>query len=250
MVFEDEKVARQLADQRQAQRRVEALTENRPLKLTELYDQVKEGTTAELRVIIKTDVQGSLGAIQSSLLKLNEETDEGVTLSIQYASTGAISESDINLASTTNSIVIGFNVRPDAAAKRAADVAGVDVRYYSIIYQLIDEVKLAMTGLLAPVFEDVTDGYAEVRETFKLPNNDVVAGLYVLDGKVVRNSRVRVLRSGTVVFEGGTSSLKRFKDDVREVAAGYECGLGLDGFNDIQVGDQIESFHREEVART
>jgi translation initiation factor IF-2 len=250
LVFEDEKAARQIAEQRQAQRRVEALTENRPLKLTELYDQVQEGTTAELRVIIKADVQGSLGAIQGSLLKLNDETDQGVTLSIQYASTGAISESDINLASTTNSIVIGFNVRPDAAAKRAADSAGVDVRYYSIIYQLIDEVKQAMTGLLAPVFEDVTDGYAEVRETFKLPNNDVVAGLYVLDGKIFRNSRARVLRSGTVVFEGGISSLKRFKDDVREVAAGYECGLGLDGFNDIQVGDQIEFFHRQEVART
>ncbi|HEV2128572.1 MAG TPA: translation initiation factor IF-2 [Thermomicrobiales bacterium] len=250
MAFEDEKAARQLAEQRQAQRRVESLTENRPLKLTELYDQVQEGTTAELRVIVKADVQGSLGAIQGSLLKLNEETDAGVTLSIQYASTGAISESDINLASTTNSIVIGFNVRPDAAAKRAADVAGVDVRYYTIIYQLIDEVKQAMTGLLAPVFEDVTDGYAEVRETFKLPNNDVVAGLYVLDGRINRNSRARVLRSGTVVFEGGLSSLKRFKDDVREVSAGYECGLGLEGFNDIQVGDQIEFFHREEVART
>ncbi len=250
LVFEDEKAARQLAEQRQAQRRVEALTENRPVKLTELYDQVQEGTTAELRVIIKADVQGSLGAIQSSLLKLNEESDQGVTLSIQYASTGAISDSDINLASITNSIVIGFNVRPDAAAKRAADASGVDVRYYSVIYQLIEEVQQAMTGLLAPVFEDVTDGYAEVRETFKLPNNDVVAGLYVLDGKVMRNSRARVLRSGTVVFEGGISSLKRFKDDVREVAAGYECGLGLDGFNDVQVGDQIEFFHRQEVART
>ena len=250
IVFEDEKAARQLAETRQAQRRVESLTENRPIKLTELYDQVQEGTTAELRVILKADVQGSLGAIQQSLLKLNEETDEGVTLSIQFASTGAISESDINLASTTNSIVIGFNVRPDVAAKRAADTAGVDVRFYTIIYQLFDEVKQAMTGMLAPVFEDVTDGYAEVRETFKLPNNDVVAGMYVLDGKIFRNSRARVLRSGTVVFEGGISSLKRFKDDVREVSAGYECGLGLDGFNDIQVGDQIEFLHREEVART
>lgn len=250
LVFEDEKEARQLAEQRQAMRRVESLTENRPIKLTELYDQVQEGTTAELRVILKADVQGSLGAIQQSLLKLNEETDEGVTLSIQFASTGAISESDINLAATTNSIVIGFNVRPDVAAKRAADTAGVDVRFYTIIYQLFDEVKQAMTGMLAPVFEDVTDGYAEVRETFKLPNNDVVAGMYVLDGKIYRNSRARVLRSGTMVFEGGISSLKRFKDDVREVAAGYECGLGLDGFNDIQVGDQIEFLHREEVART
>jgi translation initiation factor IF-2 len=249
MVFEDEKAARQLAEQRHAARRIESLSESRPVKLTELYDQVKEGKTAELRVILKADVQGSLGAIQNALLKLNETSDEGVTLSIQLAATGMITESDINLAQTTDSIVIGFNVRPDAAAKRAADAAGVDIRFYTIIYDLLDEVKAAMTGLLAPVFEDVTDGYAEVRDTFKLPNNDVVAGLYVLDGKVVRNSRARVLRSGTVVFEGGIKSLRRFKDDVREVAAGYECGIGLDGFNDIQVGDQMEFIHREEVAR-
>jgi len=250
MAFEDEKTARQLAEQREAQRRIQSLTENRPVKLTELYDQVQEGTTAELRVILKADVQGSLGAIQNALLKLNDETDQSVQLSIQFSGTGAISESDINLASTTNSIVIGFNVRPDVAAKRMADVTGVDVRYYTVIYGLLDEVKLAITGLLAPVFEDVTDGYAEVRDTFKLPSNDVVAGLYVLDGKVPRNSRARVLRSGTVMFEGRISSLKRFKDDVREVSAGYECGLGLEGFNDLQVGDQIEFLHTEEVART
>ena len=250
LVFEDEKAARQLAEQRTAQRRIESLSENRPIKLTELFDQVKEGKTAELRVILKADVQGSLGAIQNALLKLNEDTDQGVQLSIQLAATGAISESDINLAVTTGSIVVGFNVRPDAAGKRAADNAGVDVRFYTIIYELLDEIKKAMTGLLAPVFEDVTDGYAEVRDTFKLPSNDVVAGLYVLDGKVTRNSRARVLRSGTVVFEGSIKSLKRFKEDAREVAAGYECGLGLDGFNDIQVGDQIEFLHRQEVARS
>jgi len=250
LVFDDEKTARQLAEQRQARRRVESLSENRPVKLTELYDQVKEGKTEELRVILKADVQGSLGAIQNALLKLNDSMEQGVQLSIQLAATGAISESDINLAATTRSIVIGFNVRPDAAAKRAADAAGIDVRFYTIIYNLLDEVKAAMTGLLAPIFEDVTDGYAEVRETFKLPNNDVVAGLYVLDGKAIRNSRARVLRSGTVVFEGGIKSLKRFKEDAREVAAGYECGLGLDGFNDIQVGDQMEFLHRQEIART
>ena len=250
LVFEDEKAARQLAEQRHAQRRMASLSENRPIKLTELFDQVKEGKTAELRVIVKADVQGSLGAIQASLLKLNEDTDQGVQLSIQLAATGAITESDINLAVTTQSIVVGFNVRPDAAGKRAADAAGVDVRYYTIIYELLDEIKKAMSGLLAPVYEDVTDGYAEVRDTFKLPSNDVVAGLYVLDGKVFRNSRARVLRNGTVIFEGGIKSLKRFKEDAREVAAGYECGLGLDGFNDIQVGDQMEFLHREEMARS
>lgn len=250
LVFEDERAARQLADQRQAQRRVEALSENRPVQLTDLYDQVQEGKTAELRVILKADVQGSLGAIQQSLLKLNEDTDQGVQLSLQFSGTGAVSESDINLASATDSIVIGFNVRPDAAAKRAADAAGIDVRFYTIIYNLLDEVKQAMNGLLAPVYQDVTDGYAEVRETFKLPNNDIVAGLYMLDGRVNRNSRARVLRNGTVMFEGGIKSLKRFKDDVREVSAGYEFGAGLDGFNDIEVGDQLEFLHREEVARS
>jgi len=250
IVFEAEKAARQLAEQRHAQRRMASLSENRPIKLTELFDQVKEGKTAELRVILKADVQGSLGAIQAALLKLNEDTDQGVQISIQLASTGAISESDINLAVTTQSIVVGFNIRPDLAGKKAADRAGVDVRFYTIIYELLDEMKKAMSGLLAPVYEDVTDGYAEVRDTFKLPSNDVVAGLYVLDGKAVRNSQARVLRSGAVVFEGGIKSLKRFKEDVREVAAGYECGLGLDGFNDIQIGDQMEFLHRREVARS
>ena len=249
-VFEDEREARQLAEQRAMQRRAEALVGERTVKLTELYSQVQAGQIAELRVIVKADVQGSLGAIVSSLQKLNEETDQTVQLSVTYAGTGAISESDVSLAVATRSIIIGFNVRPDVAGKRAADAAGVDVRFYNIIYNLLDEVKLAMTGLLAPVFQDVTDGYAEVRNTFKLPSGDVVAGLYVLDGKITRNSKARVLRSGTVVHEGGIRSLRRFKDDVREVAAGYECGLGLDSFNDLQVGDQLEFYRREEVART
>jgi translation initiation factor IF-2 len=249
-VFEDERAARELVEQRQAQRRVETLYAERAVNLTDLNSAVQAGTTAELRAIIKTDVQGSLGAIQNALLKLNETTDQGVQVSITYAGTGAISESDVSLAVATKSIIIGFNVRPDVAAKRAADSTGVDIRFYNIIYNLLDEVKAAMTGLLAPIFQDVTDGYAEVRETFKLPSGDAVAGLYVLDGKITRNSKARVLRSGTVVNEGTIKSLKRFKDDVREVAAGYECGLGLDGFNDLQVKDQIEFYHREEIART
>jgi translation initiation factor IF-2 len=251
-VFEDEREARELVESRLQQRRIEQLTADRAMKLTDIASQVSSGATAtaELRVILKADVQGSLGAIQAALLKLNDETDAGVRLSITYAGTGAISESDVSLAVATKSVIVGFNVRPDVAAKRAADASGVDIRFYNIIYNLIDEVKQAMTGLLAPVFQDVTDGYAEVRETFKLPSGDVVAGCYVLDGKLVRNSRVRVLRSGTVMFEGGIKSLRRFKDDVREVASGYECGLGLEGFNDLQVKDQVECFHRQEVARS
>jgi translation initiation factor IF-2 len=248
-VFEDERAARDLVEQRQAQRRVETLHAERAVKLTDLNSQVQAGATSELRVIVKADVQGSLGAIQTALLKLNESTDQSVQLSITYAGTGAITESDVSLAVATKSIIIGFNVRPDVAAKRAADSTGVDIRFYNIIYNLLDEVKAAMNGLLAPVFQEVTDGYAEVRETFRLPSGDVVAGLYVLDGKISRNSRARVLRSGTVVNEGSIKSLKRFKDDVREVAAGYECGLGLDGFNDLQVSDQIEFYRREEIAR-
>jgi translation initiation factor IF-2 len=248
-VFEDERAARQLVDQRQMQRRAEALVGERAVKLTDLFSQIQAGTTAEFRVILKADVQGSLGAIQNALLKLNEETDQSVQLSVPFAGTGAITESDVSLAAATRSIIIGFNVRPDVPAKRAADASGIDVRFYNIIYNLLDDVRAAMKGMLAPVFQDVTDGYAEVRETFKLPGGDVVAGLYVLDGRITRNSKARVLRDGTVVHEGNIRSLKRFKDDVREVAAGYECGLGLDGFNELQQKDQIEFYHREEIAR-
>ena len=247
-VFADERTAKQIVDQRQAQKRSEALVMDRGVKLTDLYKQIRSGTTSELRVILKADVQGSLEAIQSALLKLNGDNQE-VRVSIPYAGTGAISESDVSLASATRSIIIGFNVRPDVAAKRAADSTEIDIRYYSIIYNLLDEVKAAMQGMLAPVFEDVTDGYAEVRETFKLPGGDMVAGLYVLDGRVTRNSRARVLRDGKVIHEGSIKSLKRFKEDAREVAAGYECGLGLDTFNDLHVSDQMEFFHRQEVAR-
>jgi translation initiation factor IF-2 len=249
--FEDERQAKAIAEQRQLERRAEQLSSTASLtNLASLSSEVAEGGTAELRVILKADVSGSLGAIQTALLKLNDDVKGDVRLSITLAAAGGVSESDVSLASATRSIIIGFNVRPDVAAKRAAEKAGIDIRFYNIIYNLIDDVKAAMTGLLAPVFQDVTDGYAEVRDTFKLPNNDVVAGLYVLDGKVIRNSKARVLRSGTVMFEGGIKSLRRFKDDAREVAAGYECGLGLDGFNDLQVGDQLEFFHREEVARS
>ena len=249
-VFEDDKVARQLVDQRQLQRRADALIGDRPVQLTDLYNQVQEGDTAELRVVLKADVQGSLGAIQAALMKLNEETEQGVRLSITFAGMGGVSESDVSLAAVTRSIIIGFNVRPDVAAKRAADTAGIDIRFYNIIYNLIDEVKAAMTGLLAPIFQDVTDGYAEVRDTFKLPTGDLVAGMYVLDGRIPRNSKARVMRDGTVIHEASIRSLKRFKDDVREVAAGYECGLGLEGYNDLRVSDQIEFYHREEVARS
>jgi translation initiation factor IF-2 len=246
---EDEKTARTLAEERARQRRAEAFTETRVVKLDDAFAQLEEGETRELRVVLKADVQGSLEAIQGTLAKLNEES-ESVGVSVVHAGTGAISESDVNLAVASNAIIVGFNVRPDAAAKRAADAAGVDIRFYDIIYQLVDDIKSAMSGLLSPEVRQVTDGYAEVRQTFRLPSREVAAGLYVLDGKATRNSRVRVLRNGAVIFDGVVSSLKRFKDDVREVQAGYECGLVVEGLTDIQVGDQIEFYHTEQVART
>ncbi len=248
-VVEDEKTARELAEERARQRRAEAFTEMRVVKLDELYAGLESGETRELRIVLKADVQGSLEAIQNALAKLNEEI-ESVGITVIHSGTGAISESDIMLAATTGAIVVGFNVRPDVAARRAADASGVDVRYYNVIYHLLDDVRAALSGLLAPETREVTDGYAEVRETFRLPNRTVVAGLYVVSGKALRNSRVRVLRHGTVIHDGTVASLRRFKEDVREVAAGYECGLVIDGFNDVVVGDQIEFYHVEEVPRT
>ncbi|HEX3724021.1 MAG TPA: translation initiation factor IF-2 [Nitrolancea sp.] len=248
-VVEDERVARSLAEERARQRRAEAFTDARVIKLDEIYSHVQEGETQELRVVLKADVQGSLEAIQGTLTKLNEESST-VGVKVVHTGTGAISESDVMLAVASGAIIIGFNVRPDAAARRAADSAGVDIRYYNIIYNLIDEMKSAMTGLLKPEIKEFTDGYAEVRNTFRLPTREVVAGLYVLDGKATRNSRVRVLRNGTVIHDGLIGSMKRFKDDVREVQAGYECGVTLAGFPDVQVGDQFEFYHTEQVART
>ena len=245
----DEKTARSLAEERQRQRRAEAFTERRVVKLDEVFQQMEHNETQELRIVLKADVQGSLEAIQGALQKLNEESPT-VGISVVHTGTGAISESDVMLAVAAGAIILGFNVRPDAAARRAADAAGVDIRYYDVIYHLIDDIKAAMAGMLAPETREVTDGYAEVRDTFRLPNRDVVAGLYVLDGHASRNSRVRVLRNGTVVHDGEGASLKRFKDDVREVQAGYECGVTVAGFTDVQVGDQIEFYHVEQVGRT
>jgi translation initiation factor IF-2 len=247
-VVEDERTARELAEERQRQRRAEAFAETRVMKLDETYSSEEEATQ-ELRLVVKADVRGSLEAIQGSLQKLNEES-ESVGIRVVHADTGAITESDVMLAQASGAVIIGFSVRPDAAAKRAADSSGVDVRYYNIIYNLVDEVRAAMSGMLKPESREVTDGYAEVRQIFRLPNREVVAGLYVLDGKASRNSRVRVLRHGTVVHDGSVSSLKRFKDDVREVQAGYECGLGIANYNEVDEGDQIEFYHVEEVERT
>lgn len=247
-VVEDEKVARDIAEQRSRQQQAESLLPTR-FKLDDIYSQIQEGGTKELPIVLKADTQGSLGAVQGSLSKLSEATD-AAKITIVHTGTGAINESDVHLAVASRGIIIGFNVRPDPAAKRAADADNVDIRFYDVIYHLTEEVEAAMKGLLDPVKREVTDGYAEVREIFRLPNRVVVAGLYVLDGKVTRNSRVRVLRNGAVMGDTTVSSLKRFKDDVREVAAGYECGASFDGYNEVEEGDQIEFYRIEEVAHT
>jgi translation initiation factor IF-2 len=246
-VVEDERAAKEIATQRALKRRAEA-AEARVVKLDEFHKGLEIGQTRELRLILKADVQGSLEAIQNALAKLNDEL-EGVGITVVHAATGAISESDVMLAATTGAIVLGFNVRPDVAARRAAEATGVDIRYYNVIYHLLEEVRAGVTGLLAPETREVIDGVAEVREIFRLPNRAVAAGLYVLNGKALRNARVRVIRDGKVIHDGTVASLRRFKEDVRDVAAGCECGLTIENFNDLRVGDQIEFYHIERVPR-
>ena len=243
-VVADERAARGLADDRARQQRAATLVSQAatPTTLEKMFATQRN----ELRLIVKADVQGSIGALEGALQKLGGE-EERVSISVVHTGVGAISESDVMLAAASGAIIVGFNVRPDPAARRAAETQGIDIRYYNIIYTLIDEIRAAMQGKLEPEYQDVTSGYAEVRQVFRLPNREVAAGLRVIDGRVLRTDQVRVLRNGTVVHDGKLGSLKRFKDDVREVAAGYECGITIDGFTDLQEGDQIEFYHREQV---
>ncbi|MFR2299268.1 MAG: translation initiation factor IF-2, partial [Clostridium paraputrificum] len=197
-------------------------------------------------IIVKADVQGSVEAIRQSLEKLS--TDD-VKVRVIHGAVGAITETDITLATASNAIVIGFNVRPDSNAIAASEREKVDVKTYRIIYDAIEDVKSAMVGMLEPEYKEVVLGKAEVRETYKISNVGTIAGCYVLDGKILRNSDIRVIRDGIVIFESSLASLKRFKDDVKEVAAGYECGLSVEKFNDIKEGDIIESFKIEAIKR-
>jgi translation initiation factor IF-2 len=242
----DEREARARAEERARNRAPIVIDRRSAATLERMAAAQATGKTNELRLIVKADVQGSLGAIRSSLERLHEE-DERVDIAIVHAGIGGIGESDIMLAAASGAIVVGFNVRPDPAARRVADNQGVDIRYYNVIYTLLDEIKAAMAGMLEPEYRDVTSGYAEVRQIFRLPNREVAAGLRVIDGKILRTDFVRVLRDGVVVHDGKLGSLKRFKDDVREVAAGLECGITVDGYADVQEGDQIEFYHKEQI---
>ncbi|MCU7202590.1 translation initiation factor IF-2 [Turicibacter sanguinis] len=246
MVFPSEKEARQIAEQRTANARELGNKAGKAVSLDDLFSQIQEGELKELNLIIKGDVQGSVEALSGSLQKIDVE---GAKINIIRASVGTITETDVTLASASGAIIIGFNVRPSAATRQQAAAEGVDIRLHSIIYKVIDEIEAAMKGLLDPVFEEKVTGQLEVRQTFKVSKVGTIAGCYVTDGSVSRNASVRVIRDGIVVFEGELGSLKRFKDEVKEVNYGYECGITIDRFNDIKEGDIIEAYVREEVKR-
>lgn len=240
-VVADEKTARTIALGRSRQQQAEAASQ-RAVTLDDLYAAIQAGQVKELNVIVKTDVQGSIEPIRSSLEKLS---DENVKVKIVHQGTGNITEPDVLLAQASNGIIIGFGVRPEPGARRTADAANVDIRLYDVIYNLVDDVSKALKGMLEPQYVDVVEGHAEVRQLFKVGRGEFVAGSIVLDGRISRGSLAKVLRDGKMIFDGKVGSLKRFKDDVREVAAGYECGIGLDGFSAVQAGDVIEAYKKE-----
>jgi translation initiation factor IF-2 len=242
----DEKAARELAEVRQEKQRDSRLAEQKAAKLNELFSQMGEGEVMTVNLVVKADVQGSVEALKDSLENIS--TDE-VKVRVVASGVGGINESDANLAATSNAIVIGFNVRADAAARRILEERGLELRYYSIIYEVIDDVKKAASGLLSPEVREEIIGLAEVRDVFRSSKIGAIAGSMVLEGVVKRNNPIRVLRDNVVVFEGELESLRRYKDDVAEVKAGTECGIGVKSYNDVQVGDQIEVFERVEVAR-
>ncbi|MGN0494119.1 MAG: translation initiation factor IF-2 [Acutalibacteraceae bacterium] len=239
----DERLARELVEQRKQKAKEELFNAKQKVTLDNLFDQLSEGDLKELNIIVKADVQGSVEAVRESLVKLSNEE---VKVNVIHGGVGAVNESDVMLAQTSGAIIVGFNVRPDAVAKAAAERDGVDMRMYRVIYDCIEEVKAAMKGMLAPKFRENQLGTAEVRSVFKISNVGTVAGCYVTNGKILRSCQIRVVRDGIVICEDKIDSLRRFKDDVKEVAQGYECGIGLEKFADIKEGDVFEAFIMEE----
>ena len=242
----DERMARELVEQRKAEARAKAAAPVQKVSLENLFDQIQAGERKELALIVKADVQGSVEAVKASLEKLSNDE---VNVKVIHGGVGAINESDVMLAASSNAIIVGFNVRPDAAARDGAIRQNVDMRMYRVIYDCIDEITAAMKGMLAPKYREVVLGHAEVRQTYRVSSVGTVAGCYVQDGKIVRACSVRVVRDGIVIHEGSLASLKRFKDDAKEVAENYECGLTVEKFNDIKEGDIIEAFTMEEIPR-
>ncbi|MGL4761405.1 MAG: translation initiation factor IF-2 [Sarcina sp.] len=246
IVVKDEKTARQMAEKRVAKQRQESFNASNRVSLEDLYSQIKEGKVKELSVIVKADVQGSVEAIKVSLEKLS--TDD-VKVRVIHGGVGAITETDVTLSTASNALLIGFNVRPTVTASMLASKDDVEIKTYSIIYEAIEDVKSAMIGMLDPIEREVILGNVEIRATYKISAVGTIAGCYVLDGKIVRNAGVRIIRDGIVVKEGKLASLKRFKDDAKEVKAGYECGLSIENYNDIREGDIIEAYTMEQIIR-
>lgn len=247
VVFDDEKTARQIGEIRAQEALLASRNESSRVSLDTLFEQMKQGEMKDLNVIVKADVQGSVEALAAALRQIDVE---GVNIKIIHTAVGAINESDITLAAASNAIVIGFNVRPDVNAKRAAEAEKVEVRLHRVIYKAIEEIEAAMKGMLDPEYEEKVIGQAEVRQTFKVSKIGTIAGSYVTDGKITRDSGVRLIRNGIVIFEGVIDDLKRYKDDVKEVSQGYECGITIKNFNDIKEEDVIEAFLMEEIERT
>jgi translation initiation factor IF-2 len=242
----DESSAREIAEQRRSQIKAEE-TPNSKMTLEQLFSRVKTGDVKELSLILKSDVAGSLEAIKGMLSKIGNDE---VKIKLVHSAVGGITESDVLLASTSSGgVIVGFNVRPDGGAARMAKEKGIEIKTYSIIYELIDDLKKALGGLLAPTVVEKAMGRAEVRNTFTVPKMGTIAGCFVTDGKIARNNMLRLVRDGKIVYEGKLGSLKRFKDDAKEVASGFECGIGIENFNDIKVGDVIEAFVKEEQVR-
>ncbi|MDL2322295.1 translation initiation factor IF-2, partial [Desulfosarcina sp. OttesenSCG-928-B08] len=240
----DEKDARQVSQHRMQKQRAKELAKNNRLSLEGLFEKMQKGEVKDLNLIIRADVDGSIEALRDSLIKLSNDE---VSINVIHAATGTITESDISLAAVSNAIIIGFNVRPNAKVQELAADENVDMRFHNIIYNVIKEVKDAIVGMMQSTFEERVTGRAEVRQTFHVPKIGTIAGCYVTDGKIQRGNLVRLLRDGVVIYEGKNSSLRRFKDDVKEVQAGYECGIGIEHFNDIKIGDMIESYYMEEI---
>ncbi len=245
-VVDNERMAKNVIEQRKQKAKDERLGAYNVVTLDDFFDKVKEGQVKDLNIIIKADVNGSVEAVKQSLVKLSNDE---VRVNVIHSGVGAIRESDVMLAYTSNAIIVGFNVRPDAGATASAESQGVDIRLYRVIYTAIEEIEAAMKGMLDPTYREEVTGHAEIRQTFKVSGVGTIAGCYVTDGTIVRNSQVRIVRDGIVVHEGTLASLKRFKDDAKEVASGYECGLSIERFNDIKEGDVVEGFNMVEVKR-
>ena len=245
-VVENEHLAKQIISERTITKREETMKATSRVTLDELFAQIQKGEIQDLNIIIKADVQGSIEAIKQSLEKLSNDE---VRVNIIHQGVGGITETDVMLASASNAIIIGFNVRPDANARKAAELQQIDIRLYRVIYTAIEDIKSALSGMLKPELKEVVIGRGEVRAVIKVPKVGFVAGCYISEGKVTRNSQIRVIRDSIVIHEGDILALRRFKDDVKEVSSGFECGISLERFNDFREGDQIEAFIQEEIKR-